>query len=41
MEYVERRRRLERERRDLDILDRVADDLNREVEDVVAYQADS
>ena len=40
MEYVERRRRLERERRDLEILNRVADGLNREVEDILAYQAE-
>ena len=40
MEYLERRRRTLREARDLAILDRCADALNQEVEDVLAYQAE-
>lgn len=39
-EYLDRRRRERREARDLAILDAVADDLNREVTDVLDYQAD-
>ena len=40
LEYVARRRRAARDRRDLKILNDVADDLNREMIDVLAYQAD-
>jgi metal-responsive CopG/Arc/MetJ family transcriptional regulator len=40
VEFVERRRRQEREARDRAILDDRARQLNREVEDVLAYQAD-
>ena len=40
LEYVERRRRRRRERRDLEILNRVADELNREVEEVLAHQVE-
>ena len=39
-EYLARRNRAAREARDLAILDEVADDLNREMEDVLAYQED-
>jgi metal-responsive CopG/Arc/MetJ family transcriptional regulator len=39
VEFLERRRRRRREARDRDILDAVADDLNREVADVLGYQA--
>ena len=39
-ESVERRRRMEREERDLRILNRAADALNREVEDVLGYQVE-
>jgi len=39
VEFLERRRRLRRETRDLEILDAAADELNREVEDVLAYQS--
>lgn len=39
-EFLERHRRAERERRDLEILDAAADELNREVEDVLAYQTE-
>ena len=39
-EYLERRARVERDARDAAILDRVADKLNAEMEDVLAYQAD-
>jgi hypothetical protein len=38
LEFVERRRRQSRERRDLKILNRSADRLNREIEDVLAFQ---
>ena len=40
VEFLERRKRAVREARDLEILDAVADDLNREVEDVLEFQAD-
>jgi metal-responsive CopG/Arc/MetJ family transcriptional regulator len=40
LEYLDRRRRQTREARDRRILDAKADVLNREVEDVLAYQAD-
>ena len=39
-EYLARHNRAAREARDLAILDDVADDLNREMEDVLAYQGD-
>ena len=39
-EYVEHRRRLRRDARDLEILNRAAQRLNREMEDVLGYQAD-
>jgi hypothetical protein len=39
-EFLTRRARAARESRDLEILDRSADALNREMEDVLAYQAD-
>lgn len=38
LEYVKRRLIEEREARDLEILDRSAEELNQEVEDVLAYQ---
>ena len=40
VEFIKRRRRQDREARDLELLDRAADELNREVEDVLAYQAE-
>lgn len=40
VEFLERRRRMERDARDRAILDDRAGQLNREVEDVLAYQAD-
>lgn len=39
-EYLERRSRERRDRRDVEILNRHAERLNREVEDVLAYQAE-
>ena len=39
-EYLARRGRAAREARDLAILNEVADDLNRELDDVLAYQGD-
>ncbi len=39
-EFLARRARAARESRDLEILNRSADALNREMEDVLAYQAD-
>jgi len=39
-EFLLRRSRATREARDLAILNESADDLNREMEDVLAYQAD-
>lgn len=40
VEYLDRRRRERRDARDLEILNRNATELNREVEDVLSYQAD-
>lgn len=40
VEFVERRNRARRENRDREILDAVADDLNREMEDVLGYQVE-
>lgn len=40
LEFVERRRRQLREAKDLDILNRAAERLNRETEDVLAFQAE-
>jgi len=40
LDFVERRRRRVREARDLEILNRSADDLNREIEDILAFQAE-
>ena len=40
LEFLERRRRELREKRDLEILNEAADELNREVEDVLDYQGD-
>ena len=39
-EFLARRARTAREARDLEILNEVADDLNREMDDILAYQAD-
>ena len=39
-EYLDRRRKEQREARDLRILDEHADALNQEVEDVLSFQAD-
>lgn len=39
-EYLERRGRERRDRRDLEILNRHAERLNREVEDVLGYQVE-
>lgn len=39
VEFLERRRRERREVRDREILDAAANDLNREVADVLGYQA--
>jgi metal-responsive CopG/Arc/MetJ family transcriptional regulator len=39
-EYLARRSRAVREARDLAILNDLADELNREIEDVLAYQGD-
>ena len=39
VEFIERKRRQLREARDRIILDRSADELNQEVEDVLSYQA--
>ena len=39
-EFLTRRARMTREARDLAILNESADDLNREMDDVLAYQAD-
>ncbi len=38
LEFICRQERGERERRDLEILNTMADDLNSEMEDVLAYQ---
>lgn len=40
LEFLERRNRERREARDRQILDAAADELNREVEDALAYQVD-
>ncbi len=40
IEFVERRRREARDSRDLELIDRNADELNREAEDVLAYQTE-
>ncbi|MCP3963016.1 MAG: hypothetical protein GY719_34695 [bacterium] len=40
LDYLESRRRRAREARDLEILNRSADDLNREVEEILAYQVE-
>jgi predicted transcriptional regulator len=40
LDFVERHRRRVREARDLEILNRSADDLNREIEDILAFQAE-
>jgi hypothetical protein len=40
LEFVERRRRQLREQKDLEILNRCADRLNREIEDVLAFQVE-
>jgi hypothetical protein len=40
LEFVERRRRQLREQKDLKILNRCADRLNREIEDVLAFQVE-
>jgi metal-responsive CopG/Arc/MetJ family transcriptional regulator len=40
LEFVERRRRQLREQKDLEILNRSADRLNREIEDVFAFQVE-
>ena len=37
-EFIERERRLFRDVRDLEILNRSADELNQEIDDVLAYQ---
>jgi metal-responsive CopG/Arc/MetJ family transcriptional regulator len=39
-EYLSRRSRADREARDLAILNEAADELNREMEDVLAFQGD-
>ena len=41
VEFVERHRREVRDARDLEIINRNADELNREAEDVLAYQVES
>ena len=40
LEFIERRRRADRDARDLEILNRSADALNQEVEDILAYQVE-
>jgi predicted transcriptional regulator len=40
LEFIERRRRADRDARDLLILDRSADALNEEVEDILGYQVE-
>jgi metal-responsive CopG/Arc/MetJ family transcriptional regulator len=40
LEFLRRRRRKAREARDLEILNRAADRLNQEVEDILSYQVD-
>jgi len=41
LEFAERRERELREARDLETLNRVADELNREMEDVLSYQVET
>ncbi len=41
LELAERKERERREARDLEILNRSADELNREVEDVLSYQVET
>lgn len=38
LEFIERHRRAARDARDLELLNRNADQLNREVEDILGYQ---
>jgi predicted transcriptional regulator len=40
MEFVQRRQRQWREQKDLEILNRCAEQLNRELEDILAFQAE-
>ena len=40
LEFIERRRRAARDARDLEILNRSADALNEEVEDILGYQVE-
>lgn len=40
LEFIERRRRADRDARDLEILNRSADALNEEVGDILAYQVE-
>jgi predicted transcriptional regulator len=40
MEFVQRRHRQLREQKDLEILNRCAEQLNREVEDILAFQVE-
>ena len=40
LEFIERRRRAARDARDLEILNRSADDLNEELEDILGYQVE-
>jgi metal-responsive CopG/Arc/MetJ family transcriptional regulator len=40
MEFVQRRQRQLREQKDLEILNRCAEQLNREVEDILAFQVE-
>jgi len=40
LDFVERHRRGVREARDLEILNRSADDLNREIDDILAFQVE-
>ncbi len=40
LEFIERRRRADRDARDLEILNRSADALNDEVEDILGYQVE-
>jgi metal-responsive CopG/Arc/MetJ family transcriptional regulator len=39
-DYLTRQARVARDTRDRELIDRVADDLNAEMEDVLSYQAD-
>lgn len=40
LEFIDRRRRADRDARDLEILNRSADGLNEEVEDILGYQVE-